>query len=63
MSYTVGLIGVWICSDAMYSLALYLGKPSWRGGEPQTWLRDHWVRTVRLLCGISLVAIGAVFGG
>ena len=57
MNYLTGLIGMWIMSDALYSLALYLGKESWRDGK-QTWAKDHWVRAVRFVCGVTLMVIG-----
>ena len=50
-------IGVWIISDAIYSWSLYKGDKNYRGNK-QTWAADHWVRGVRLLCGVALMVIG-----
>jgi len=58
MSYFIGLIGMWIASDAILSWALYLNAPSYEGSVRQTFLRDHWVRLVRLICGIIIMWIG-----
>ena len=57
MGYFVGLIGMWIFSDAIYSYVLYAHSQSWRG-DRQTWVRDHWVRAVRGVCGIALIVMG-----
>ena len=58
--YTVGLIGVVILWDGLYSITLYLNAPSYAKGRKQSWRRDHWVRLVRMLLGITLVVIGAM---
>lgn len=55
--YIVGLIGLWIFSDGVYSLMLYLSAPG-HSGVKQTWRRDHWVRVVRGLLGLILIVIG-----
>lgn len=31
--YVIGLIGMWIMSDGLYSIALYLRAPSFREGN------------------------------
>ena len=59
MNYTVGLIGMWILSDSIYSYVLYAHSQSWRG-DRQTWLHDHWVRAVRAICGIVLMIMGSL---
>lgn len=59
MNYAVGLIGVWIISDSIYSYVLYAHSQSWRG-DRQTWLKDHSIRLVRAICGIVLIVIGAL---
>ncbi len=53
----VGL-GVWLISDAIFSYTLYVGSQSWRGTK-QTWAKDHWVRLVRLICGVIIIIVGA----
>ena len=57
-SYAVGIAGAWIFSDALYSYMLYMGGKSYRG-DPQTWAKDHWVRAVRGVIGLFLVAVAA----
>jgi len=56
--YITGLIGVWILSDGLYSIALYLNSPSFRPGEKQSWRKDHAIRLIRIACGIALIGIG-----
>ena len=58
LGYTVGLIGMWVLSDGILSWTLYLNAPSYEGSPKQTFLRDHWVRFVRILCGMGLMWIG-----
>jgi hypothetical protein len=62
MSYTVGLIGMWIVTDGIYSLALYLNAPSYQGSPKQTFWRDHWIRGVRIILGITLIVMGGIYG-
>ena len=62
MFYVIGIIGVIVFMDALYSYMLYCGAKSYRG-DKQTWARDHWVRAVRAVCGITLVILGAIGGG
>ena len=59
LGYIVGLIGLNITMDGLYSLILYLTARSYRG-KKQTWQRDHWVRCVRMVCGIALIIIGGL---
>ena len=58
MNIALAVIGTWLISDAVYSYCLYAGSQSWRG-DRQTWAHDHWVRLVRLVCGVVVVVIGA----
>lgn len=51
-------MGVWILSDGILSWTLYLNAPSYEGSPRQTFLRDHWVRCVRILMGIGLIIMG-----
>ena len=59
-NYTIGLIGCWIFSDGILSWTLYLNAPSYEGSKKQNFKRDHWVRFVRILCGIALMILGAL---
>lgn len=52
LGYLTGLIGMWLVSDAIWSINYYLHN------KDETWLRNHSVRLVRLLCGIALMVIG-----
>ena len=58
--YAVGLIGCWVMSDGILSWTLYLNAPSYEGSKRQTFLRDHWVRFVRILIGIALMVIAGL---
>lgn len=49
---------MWIFSDGVLSITLYLNAPSYEGSKKQTWKRDHWVRLVRILCGVCLMILG-----
>ena len=53
-------IGVWLFSDAVYSITLYLNAPSYEGSPKQTWGRDHWVRLVRAVCSLAIIWFGWV---
>ncbi len=56
--YVVGLAGMWLFSDAVYSILLYLTAPGYDGKPKQTWARDHSIRVIRGLLAIILVVIG-----
>lgn len=56
--YILGLIGMWILSDAILSWSLYINAPSYEGSKRQTFARDHWVRLVRGICGVILMVMG-----
>ena len=58
LSYLVGLLAMWVFSDAVYSYCLYKGSTSYRG-EPQDWLHDHWVRAVRALIALFIMVVVA----
>lgn len=60
MEYWIGLIGMWIVSDGVLSWTLYLNAPSYEGSKKQTFLRDHWIRLIRIICGIVLIVLGGV---
>ena len=56
--YIIGLIGMWVMSDGLYSIALYLNAPSFREGELQSWRKDHAIRLIRVIIGIFLMVAG-----
>ncbi len=58
MDKALVIIGTWIFSDGILSWTLYLNAPSYEGSKKQTFLRDHWIRLVRVLCGIALMIMG-----
>ena len=60
MGYAIGLIGMWVFSDGILSWTLYLNAPSYEGSKKQTFLRDHWIRLIRIFCGIALIVIGVI---
>lgn len=57
--YCLGVIGAWLFSDGLYSILLYLNKPGYNGAE-QTWRRDHWIRALRGVLGLIIMALGAI---
>ena len=58
MDKALVIIGTWIFSDGILSWTLYLNAPSYEGSKKQTFFRDHWIRLVRILCGIALIVMG-----
>jgi len=56
-AFSLGVIGAWLFCDGLFSLMLYTGKPGYTG-TPQTWKRDHWIRLVRMVLGLMLIALG-----
>ncbi len=60
MGYWIGIIGCWIVSDGILSWTLYLNAPSYEGSKRQTFLRDHWVRLIRIILGLILVGMGSI---
>ena len=59
IGYIIGLMGMWVVSDGILSWTLYLNAPSYEGSKRQTFLRDHWVRAVRIVLGITLMVLGS----
>ena len=57
--YILGLLGMWIFSDAIYSYVLYVNALSY-DGKKQNWKRDHWVRAVRAVAAIVVIIIGGI---
>jgi len=60
MGYILGLIGMWIFSDAVYSYTLYANNPTYDENKRQTWKKDHWVRLVRAILAIGIMVIGGI---
>lgn len=59
IGYTIGLLGMWIIWDGISSWTLYANAPAY-DGRKQTFKEDHWLRLVRILCGITFVVLGAL---
>lgn len=57
MIYLLGIIGTWLVSDGIYSWVIYLNADNYHG-KKQTFLRDHWVRLIRIILGILIIIIG-----
>ena len=45
----IKLLGMWIFSDAWFSIHTYWGKEGFK---------EHYIRIIRLLCGIGLMIWG-----
>ena len=54
------LMGTVNFMDGLFSIILYLGKPSWRGGKAQTFWKDHLVRVIRMALSVGFILIGFV---
>jgi hypothetical protein len=52
------ILGTWFLSDGIYSWKLYVNAPSYQGSPRQTFLCDHWIRLVRIIGAIAIIAIG-----
>ncbi len=52
--YIVGLIGMWLLGDSVWSICYYLDR------KEETWLRNHSVRLVRMVCALCLIIIGGI---
>lgn len=53
----VGL-GVWYLSDGLYSWSLYHNAATYGSNAKQTFWRDHWIRMVRMILAVVVIAIG-----
>ena len=60
MLYALGLIGMWIFTDALISIRLYYNTPAENGKRLQNWKYDHSIRVLRGLCGIAIMVIGGI---
>lgn len=60
IGYLIGLGAMWIFSDGVYSIALYLNTPSFRHGEKQSWKKDHTIRMVRCLISMGFIYLGYI---
>ncbi len=58
MGYWIGIIGCWLLSDGIISWNLYVNSATYNSDAKQTFRKDHWVRLVRIICAVILIAIG-----
>ena len=58
MNFWLGVLGCWLLGDGIYSWTLYLNAPSYEGSKRQTFLRDHWVRLIRIIASTAVIIIG-----
>ena len=58
IGYIIGLIGMWVVSDGILSWTLYAHAISYENNRKQTFCKDHWVRLVRIICGVVLMWLG-----
>jgi len=52
--------GMWVLSDGILSWTLYANAKSYGDGDRQTFKRDHWVRLVRIICGLFFMVLGGM---
>lgn len=60
IGYLLGLVGMWILTDGLISIRLYLSSADETGKRMQSWKNDHSIRLIRCLCGIFIVVIGGL---
>jgi hypothetical protein len=58
-NYIIGLLGMWILSDGILSILLYLKTVDHDGKRLQSWKFDHSIRVVRVLIGIALMIMAS----
>ena len=56
----LGVGGMWIVSDGLLSWTLYANAQSYENGRKQTFKKDHWVRLVRIVIGVTMIISGWV---
>ena len=60
MNYLIGLAGMWILTDGLISIRLYLNTKDETGKKLQCWKYDHSIRLVRCVIGILLMVAGGL---
>jgi hypothetical protein len=58
VSYWIGVIGTWVLADGVSSLYTYSNGEKAKG---QSWAKDHSLRLLRCLLGITLIILGALW--
>ncbi len=59
-NYIIGLLGMWIFSDGILSIMLYLKSVDHSGSRLQSWRYDHIIRVVRCLAGIVIMILAGL---
>ena len=50
------IFGMWNLTDGWFSISLYWGLKA--GERQQTFWRDHYIRVIRIIIGLSLIIMG-----
>jgi len=58
IGFLLAIIGTWVATDGIYSWTLYLNAPSYEGSPRQTFWKDHYIRLIRIILGISTIILG-----
>jgi len=62
INYLLGLAGMWIFTDGIISIRLYINAKDETGKKTQCWSHDHSIRVIRMLIGIGIMVIGGLNG-
>lgn len=60
VAYAIGLMGVWLVSDGLISIRIYLTTVDDSGERIQNWRYDHSIRVIRIAIGIALIMLGGL---
>ena len=60
MNYILGLLGMWILTDGIISIRLYLNAKDEIGKRLQCWRYDHSIRVIRILIGVYMMVAGGL---
>jgi hypothetical protein len=60
ITYLTGLCGLWLVTDGIISIRLYLNAKDESGKRTQSWGADHSIRLIRIAIGIFLIIIGGM---
>ena len=56
--WLLGVGGSWIIGDGIFSWTLYHNAVSYENNRKQSFLKDHWVRLVRIIIGVLMTVGG-----
>jgi len=57
IGFIIGLGSMWLLSDGIYSWTLYHNAVSYENERKQTFWKDHWVRTVRIIISVGFICL------